>query len=115
MSAADVAATRAVLDELAQRQDELGARLAVSGLVSFADRSEWLRSHRSADEVLAEVRLWGRLFRRHGVRLVRERFVRPRSLAVPKVQHRRPVQVITPDRALALALGAVPVEREVMW
>lgn len=109
---ADVAAARAVLAELAQRQEELGARLDASGLTSFAERVEWLRAHRSADEALAEERAWSRLFRRHRVAAEprpRQVFVRPRSLSVPKVRRTR--TVVDPERALALALGAAPVER----
>lgn len=109
---ADVEAARAVLAELAQRQEELRARLDASGLTSFEERVEWLRAHRSADEALAEERAWSRLFRRHRVAAEprpRQVFARPRSLSVPKVRRTR--TVVDPERALALALGAAPVER----
>jgi len=113
VSAADLLVTAGVLAELAQRQEELRARLDASGLTSFVERVEWLRAHRSADEVLAEERAWSRLYRRHGVSVpvVREVFVRPRSLSVSKPQRVSRVVVVDPDRALQLALGAVPIER----
>jgi len=112
---ADLERTRAVLAELAERQERLADELEATGRTGFIERADWLIDHRTPDEKLA----WSRRWRRLSVRDPEphpERFIRPRSLSVPKVH--RPVVALPVDRALAIALRVydqLPPERRAGW
>lgn len=54
----DLARTRVVLAGLQGDQERLHAELELTGILSFADRADWLLSHRSPDEQLAWRRHW---------------------------------------------------------
>ena len=103
----DMLRTRVVLAELAGEQERLSAALNTTGLTDFADRADWLITHRTTDEQ----RVWRRHWRRLGVsdpEPRRERFQRS-SLAVTVVPKRRrkPAPVIPVNRQLEIAMNAL--------
>lgn len=133
VTAEDLERTRAVLADLARRQESLGELLDAAGVTDFIERSEWLAQHRTPDEALAVERAWSRLFRRHGITPAPRPHVDMSSLAVP---HPRPEpirfdslasskpkrpprspKVVVDDRALEIAKAVLDQhpERRTSW
>ncbi len=114
--AAYLVRTRALLADLAARQERLGAELEATGLTSFTDRADWLIAHRTADEQLA--------WRLHWLSLgitdpepQSEQFARPASLEVAR-RRRTARDVIPRDRQLDIALNVydtLPTEVRARW